>query len=127
MSVKHQRPVFLNLFQIRLPLPGIASIMHRISGVAMVLAIPFLALLLHYSLAGADTFAYLLHLLQTSMAVKALLFFAFWALLYHLFAGIRFLLIDIEVGVEKSSARLSSIAVMALAPLSALLLTGAVL
>ena len=127
MSVKHQRPVFLNLFQIRLPLPGIASIMHRISGVVMVLAIPFLALLLHYSLAGADTFAYLLHLLQTSMAAKALLFFAFWALLYHLFAGIRFLLIDVEIGVDKTAARLSSVVAIALAPVAALLLTGAIL
>ncbi|HBH35219.1 MAG TPA: succinate dehydrogenase, cytochrome b556 subunit, partial [Gammaproteobacteria bacterium] len=67
MSVQHRRPVFLNLSQIRLPLPGIASIMHRISGVAMVLAIPFLALLLHYSLAGEDTFSSLLMLFHTSL------------------------------------------------------------
>ena len=127
MLAQHQRPVFLNLLQIRLPLPSIASIMHRISGVAMVLAIPFLALLLHYSLAGAETFAYLLNLLQTSLVVKAGLFLAFWTLLYHLFAGVRFLLIDIEIGVEKSAARLSSAIVIALAPAAALLLTGAVL
>jgi len=127
MSVQHRRPVFLNLSQIRLPLPGIASIMHRISGVAMVLAIPFLALLLHYSLAGEDTFSSLLMLFHTSLAVKAALFLAFWALLYHLFAGVRFLLIDVEIGVNKRAARLSSIVVIAMAPLSALVLTGAVL
>ncbi|MEJ2620711.1 MAG: succinate dehydrogenase, cytochrome b556 subunit, partial [Candidatus Thiodiazotropha sp.] len=36
------RPVFLNLLKIRLPIAGIMSIIHRATGVVMVLSIPLL-------------------------------------------------------------------------------------
>ena len=122
-----QRPVFLNLLQIRLPLPGIASIMHRISGVAMLVAIPFLAWLLHYSLADADSYSRLTNLLQQSLPLKLLLVLLLWALCHHLLAGIRYLLIDIEIGCDRLAARLTSLLVIAAAPLLALLLAGALL
>ena len=123
----NQRPVFLNLLQIRLPWPGIASIMHRISGVVMVLAIPFLAWLLHYSLEDADSYAMLTSMLQQSLLVKLLLVLLLWALFHHLLAGMRYLLIDIEIGCDRLAARLSSLLVIAAAPLLALLLGGALL
>ena len=52
-----QRPKHLNLFQIRLPLPGVISILHRISGAGLFLMLPFLLYLLHQSLGTPDTFA----------------------------------------------------------------------
>ena len=51
------RPVYLNLAKIKLPVPGLMSIMHRISGVLMVLAIPFVIYLMERSLSSPEGFA----------------------------------------------------------------------
>jgi succinate dehydrogenase / fumarate reductase cytochrome b subunit len=55
--MKPKRPVFLELWRIKLPAMGLASILHRVSGVLMVLAIPLGAHLLHQSLASPEGFA----------------------------------------------------------------------
>ena len=44
------RPKYLNLLQIRLPLPGLVSILHRVSGAALFLLLPFLLMLFELSL-----------------------------------------------------------------------------
>ena len=41
-TVRKARPKFLTIHQIRLPIPGIVSILHRFSGVGLVLFLPFL-------------------------------------------------------------------------------------
>ncbi len=51
-----QRPQYLNLFQIRLPLPGVISIMRRVSGAVLFLALPLLLWWLQQSLSSPDTF-----------------------------------------------------------------------
>jgi len=106
------RPVYLNLVQIRLPLPGIVSILHRISGALLfVLGIPILLYALERSLASPESFA----ALKTSMAhplAKLLLIALVWAYLHHFCAGIRYLLIDVHVGDDLRPARQSSIAVL---------------
>jgi succinate dehydrogenase / fumarate reductase, cytochrome b subunit len=106
------RPVYLNLVQIRLPLPGIVSILHRISGALLfVLGIPILLYALERSLASPESFA----ALKTSMAhplAKLLLIALVWAYLHHFCAGIRYLLIDAHVGDDLRPARQSSIAVL---------------
>ena len=55
--IRTKRPVFLELWRIKLPLPGFVSILHRLSGVLMVLAIPVGAMLLHHALSGPQGFA----------------------------------------------------------------------
>src|SRR5690349_19241661 len=50
--MRKPRPKYLNLVKIRLPLPGIKSIMHRVSGAALFLLIPFLLYVLQMSLAS---------------------------------------------------------------------------
>ena len=55
-TVRKQRPKHLALNQIRLPLPGIVSILHRISGVGIFLMLPFLLYLLDRSLGSPETF-----------------------------------------------------------------------
>ncbi|HUX82308.1 MAG TPA: succinate dehydrogenase, cytochrome b556 subunit, partial [Halothiobacillus sp.] len=52
-----RRPVSLNLFKIRLPLPGIVSIMHRASGAFLFLLLPLLLYVLQLSLTSAEGFA----------------------------------------------------------------------
>jgi len=48
--INRQRPFFLNLMAIRLPIGGIVSILHRASGAGLSLAIPLLLFL--FSLSG---------------------------------------------------------------------------
>ena len=117
----NNRPVFLNLFQFRFPIAAVMSVGHRASGVLMVLALPFLVYILDISLQGEQGFAAAQATLQNGL-VKLLLFLMLWALLHHLLAGIRFLFIDFDIGVDKESGRRSAIAVMIAAPILAIIL-----
>ncbi|RKZ59807.1 MAG: succinate dehydrogenase, cytochrome b556 subunit [Gammaproteobacteria bacterium] len=102
-----QRPVYLNLVKIRLPLPGIISFAHRITGVILFLSLPFAVYLLDLSVESEQSFVEVQQILKQPLMlfVQILLL---WSLAHHFFAGIRFLLIDAEIGVEKSQARLGS-------------------
>ncbi len=51
------RPVYLNLLKIRLPVPGIVSFAHRITGVLLFLALPFAVYLLDLSIESQQSFA----------------------------------------------------------------------
>lgn len=106
------RPVYLNLPRIRLPLPGIVSILHRVSGAVLFLfAIPVLLAAVGASLASADSFAALKSLFAHPLAKLVLLGFA-WAYLHHFCAGIRYLLLDLHRGIELEAARRSSVIVL---------------
>ncbi|MEJ2691796.1 MAG: succinate dehydrogenase, cytochrome b556 subunit [Candidatus Thiodiazotropha sp.] len=123
MQQAKPRPVFLNLMQIWLPVAGVMSIIHRASGVVMVLSIPLLVYLLDLSLSGAEGFDCATALFA-SLPVKLILFLFLWGLMHHLLAGIRYLLIDIEIGVEKPLFRHTAWGVIVAAPLLALMLMG---
>ena len=105
-----KRPKYLNLIKIRLPIPGIVSFAHRVSGVLMFLAVPFLVYLLYLSASGESGFIQTQHLLNSAL-IKLFLLILAWSIYHHLFAGIRYLLIDADIGVEKSAARASAMIV----------------
>ena len=105
------RPKYLNLLKIRLPLPGWISILHRISGVALFLFIPFLLWLLQSSLVSPESFDDF----RSSLAhplVKLILIGLLWAFMHHFLAGIRYLALDVHWGIELSQARATSMAVL---------------
>ena len=106
-----KRPKYLDLMKIRLPLPGWVSILHRISGAVLFLFIPFLLWLLHVSLGSAETYADFKSALANPL-VKLVLFGLLWAFLHHFFAGMRYLALDMHLGVELTPARASSTAVL---------------
>jgi succinate dehydrogenase / fumarate reductase cytochrome b subunit len=107
-----RRPVYLNLVRIRLPLPGIVSILHRISGAALFLfAIPVVLFAMQTSVESEDGFANLRSMLANPLC-KLILIGLLWAYLHHFFAGIRYLLIDLHVGDDLAPARQSSVAVL---------------
>lgn len=107
MTKTPPRPVFLDLRRIRLPLPGIISIGHRLAGVILFLALPASVYLLDHSLTDAAGFARTTALLQgwpgrlTGLCVL-------WALVYHLLAGGRLLLLDMGMGTARDKARRSA-------------------
>lgn len=105
--VRKQRPKFLALNEIRLPLPGIVSILHRVSGVGLFLMLPFLLYLLDRSLGSPESFAAYKSVVGNPL-VKLLLLGLLWAYMHHFCAGIRFLLLDLHKGIDLQSARKSS-------------------
>jgi succinate dehydrogenase / fumarate reductase cytochrome b subunit len=101
------RPVYLNLFKIRLPTTGIVSFAHRVSGFLLFLAIPFSIYILDLSVSSADGFEHGLQLLQQPV-LQLFLLLAVWALVHHFLAGIRYLLLDFDIGVDKTGSNISA-------------------
>ncbi len=122
-SVAAERPRYLNLFRIRLPVTGVVSLAHRVSGVVLFLAIPFGVWLLERSVSGEQNFAATLALLQQPV-IKLLTLLVLWSLAHHFFAGIRFLLIDVDIGVDKQTSRNGAWLVLAAEALVVLALLG---
>ena len=110
--VTRPRPVYLNLVRIRLPLPGIVSILHRLSGAALYLiGLPLLLFGVQRSLASPEAFDSFRAALSNPFA-KIVLIGLIWAYLHHFFAGIRFLLLDVQQGIELKPTRVSSVVVL---------------
>lgn len=125
LSVRKPRPKHLDLKEIRLPLPGVVSILHRISGAGLFLFLPFLIYLLDLSLDSAESFKTFASIVD-SFFVKLILMGLLWAYLHHFCAGIRFLLLDMHKGVDLPSARKSSKVVLGIS-LALTLIIGVVL
>lgn len=104
---KKNRPIFMNLLQIRMPVVAVLSFAHRVSGVMMCMLIPFLIYLLDLSLRNEQGYAQALDILRHPF-VKFMAVLIVWGLAHHMLAGIRFLLIDADIGVERDSARRSA-------------------
>ncbi len=119
-----KRPVFLELWRIKLPAMGLVSILHRLSGVLLVLAIPMFAHLFHQSLTGPEGFAATTATLA-SLPMRLVLLLLAWSYLHHLFAGIRYLALDLGLGLEREAARRSAQVVIGVA--LAVLVLGALL
>ncbi|BBI99668.1 succinate dehydrogenase, cytochrome b556 subunit [Ferrigenium kumadai] len=110
--MKKERPRHLALYQIKLPLPGLVSILHRISGLLLFIALPLLLLSLQYSLSSIETHTQLLDLLAQPLP-KLMMLGLLWAFLHHFCAGIRYLLIDLRIGSDLAGARYGSKVVLA--------------
>ncbi len=111
MSLQENKPVFLNLLRIKLPWMGIASILHRISGALLFLSIPLSFYLFGLSLDGDPGFKRTVAIME-SLPFKLFSVLLLWAILHHLLAGIRFMLIDLNVGVYLPEARQSALGVI---------------
>lgn len=110
---KKPRPKHLDLSKIRLPIPGFVSILHRVSGAGLFLLIPFLLYLLQSSLSAPEVYAGLKQM-AAHWFVKLVLLGLLWAFLHHLFAGLRFLALDLHYGIELKQARFTAILVLAI-------------
>jgi len=128
------RPQFRNIHvtQIlgyRLPLAGIVSILHRVSGAVLFLfGLPIMLYTLEQSLVSEMTHARLSVVLD-HVLVKLLALGLIWGFLHHAIAGVRYLVLDLHIGTgkeqAKSSARLVLILSLALTAMVALKLFGA--
>jgi succinate dehydrogenase / fumarate reductase cytochrome b subunit len=98
----------------RLPAAGIVSILHRASGAVLFLfGIPFILYLLQQSITSEISFENY-RAVVGSVPGKLVLLVLIWAYLHHLIAGVRYLLLDRHVGIQKAASRSSATAVLVL-------------
>ncbi|EMV9186075.1 succinate dehydrogenase, cytochrome b556 subunit [Escherichia coli] len=109
-----KRPVNLDLRTIQLPITAYTSILHRISGVILFVGIAVLLFALDRSLASEDSFEQVKACL-THPLVKLVIWGLLSALLYHLVAGIRHLIMDAGIGETLEGGKRGSKIVIAVA------------
>ncbi len=105
--MKDNRPINLDFTTLRLPLPAITSFLHRVSGVFIFAGTAVLLWLLAESLTSEQGFINVQQWLDTFW-VKLLLWSVLAGLLYHLIAGIRHLLMDMDIGETLEGGRLGA-------------------
>ena len=106
-EITKNRPKYLNLFEIRLPLAGFVSIMHRVSGAGLFLMLPLLIYLLQLSLGTPQDFETFKAVFGNPL-VKLILTGLLWAYLHHFCMGLRYLALDLDIGVKLAQARFSA-------------------
>lgn len=106
-TVNDKRPVNLDLRTIKQPVPAIASITHRITGILIFLGLPILLWMLDRSLVSEESFDQLKETLNSPFP-KLILWGLLAVLLYHLVAGIRHIIADMGIGEGLESGRLGA-------------------
>ncbi|MBB1126423.1 succinate dehydrogenase, cytochrome b556 subunit [Thiospirillum jenense] len=121
MPPRTQRPVFLDLRHIHLPLPGVVSILHRLSGLILLLVIPIGIGLFAYALVGEAEFMAAAALFSHP-ATKLVRLVLIWACVHHLIAGVRYLALDFGWGITRPMARYTAAATLIVSVIFTLLL-----
>jgi succinate dehydrogenase / fumarate reductase cytochrome b subunit len=112
--VNIKRPVNLDLGKFHFPLPAIVSILHRVSGIIIFVGVAFMLYGLDLSLSGEEGYGHVNELLSGFFA-KLVIWGILSALLYHLVAGTKHLLMDMGIGEELASGMLAAKAALAIA------------
>ncbi|OXR49293.1 MULTISPECIES: succinate dehydrogenase, cytochrome b556 subunit [unclassified Pusillimonas] len=112
-SASKPRPQFRNIsvpqiLSYRLPLAGKSSILHRVSGALLFLCLPLVLVpLFALSVTSPDSFASIQGWVANPI-VKLILLALIWGYLHHFCAGIRYLILDLHIGMDKVSAQKSA-------------------
>ena len=102
-------PRYLNLFKIALPIPGISSILHRISAVAIfVLSLPMMWALV-FSLSSEANYQIIISLFE-NFFLKSLFSLFITAIFYHFVSGLRHLVMDFGYWETLRAGRMSALA-----------------
>jgi len=117
-AAKKPRPKYLSLsallFEIRMPVTAWVSGMHRISGALLVFPLAaWLLYLLDMSLGSEQGYNQVRDVYFRHPVVKLGMLLFIWSYAHHFCAGIRFLLLDLNKGIEKGAAKTSSYVVFA--------------
>jgi succinate dehydrogenase / fumarate reductase cytochrome b subunit len=123
---KSAKPEFRNINALkdlpsyRLPVAGIVSILHRISGALMFLLMPFIIWMFDKSVSSEISFERFTSVFSvgTSYApgwlVKLVALSLIWAYLHHFIAGVRHIYMDVCHAVTKEFGKSSAIVTLAL-------------
>lgn len=107
MHVKDKRPVNLDLLTLKFPVVAIVSGFHRLSGIVLFLLLPFMMYWLGLSLKNEAAFTEIQQL-STHIGYKAIFWVLSSALIYHVLAGIRHLIMDMGYGEGLKAGRCSA-------------------
>lgn len=102
------------LRHLRLPVGAVVSILHRLSGVFLVLVFPVALWALGRSLTSPDAYARIGRAVD-GLPGRGLLALALVLVAHHVYAGLRHLLLDLDIGASRASARFSAYLVLGLA------------
>lgn len=94
-----KRIMFLNLMEIKLPITGLISILHRITGILLFFLMPVILLCFNDILLYEVSFNKFVSFSQ-GFYFSFLLILFFLIFFYHVFAGVRHILIDFGYGEE---------------------------
>ena len=113
------RPVYRNigfgeLRNYRLPIPGIASIVHRVTGIALFVALLFLLAMLQMSLKSEAGFEVFRTIIWGNILGKIVLSGLLFAVIYHMVAGFRHMIQDANKWLDLPTARSTAFAVFAI-------------
>ena len=111
MSINHKkiRPVYINLFKIKLPMSAISSITHRLAGIYIFfITLPLSLYLLYFSTRSYNDFVNLNETLNNSVIISTFVTFSLLVFIYHVLTGVRHLLQDIHIGESLLASKLSS-------------------
>ncbi len=106
---KRPRPEFRNihvtdLMSYRLPLAGIVSILHRVSGASMFVLLPLVLWAFDASLSSSQGWSAVASAFS-AWPMKIVALGLFWALAHHLCAGLRHVLMEVCHAVAKDQGR----------------------
>lgn len=119
-TMKTDRPVYLSLTSFRWPFAAIASITHRVTGVVLFVAIAYLLWLLDLALSSPAGFEEAAGVLAEPLP-KLLLLAVLAALAYHVFAGIKHLVMDFHHWDSLEAGRRSAVGVFSLTAVATVL------
>lgn len=110
----------VDALQYRLPVAGVVSILHRVSGVMMFVLLPLVVWLFDTSVSSEASFDRFASFFAVGPAwapawlVKLVVLGLIWAYLHHAIAGVRHLWMDATHAVTKEFGRSSAIATLVL-------------
>jgi len=119
-TMQTDRPVNLNLLKMSWPLAAITSITHRVTGVVLFIGVAFGLYALNLGLSSPTGFDEAASLVQQPFP-KFVLFGLLLALVFHLVAGVKHLLLDFHFGDSLAAARTGAWVVI----VATLVITGA--
>jgi succinate dehydrogenase / fumarate reductase cytochrome b subunit len=105
----HKRPININLFKIQLPLSALLSITHRISGMLIFfLVLPVSAIALSLVYENQDSYNNFINFYMTNLPTKLVFISLVLIFQYHVFTGIRHMLMDFHFLEETLSSSFRS-------------------
>ena len=124
----NQRPVYIDLRKIKLPMSAFSSITHRLSGMYIFfISLPLFIYLLFVSTKNKTSFDLIYTSLQSISVFSVFVFISFSILWYHILTGVRHLVMDFfHIGETLKGAYYSSIFVLVLWVLTTISLFGCI-
>ena len=109
-----QRPVYLDLTKIRLPMSAFSSITHRLSGMyVFFITLPVMLYMIYHSTSSKSNFENLLITLDAISFKSIFIYLSFLIFWYHILTGIRHLIMYfLHIGESLNGANYSAIFVL---------------